>query len=264
MTSSVAPTPPSRGSVYLPKEHGSWSLALEPLALGLLVAPSLPGAALAVSAAAAFLLRRPFKLALGNASQPPRPGARKVCVIVGGGSALALLGAAALGGVSALWPLLLAVPFGALFLYFDRQNEMRAAAAELSGSAAFAVLPAAFATLAGWPTAPALALAAVMLARNVPTVLTVRTYLRLNKGGDARPLWPIAAAGFALGTLLVLANTRLVPWTAAVLAAVLLVRTLLFVTPLRPAWPARRVGFIEAGLGVAYIGLIALSWRLGW
>ena len=61
----------------------------------------------------------------------------------------------------------------------------------------FAVLPAAFATLAHWPTTPALALAVVMLARNFPTVLTVRTYLRLNKGGEARPLWPIAAAGFA-------------------------------------------------------------------
>ena len=264
MTSSPAPTPPSRGSVYLPKEHGSWSLALEPIALGLLVAPSLAGTALAVSAAAAFLLRRPFKLALGTGNQPPRPGARQVCVVIGGVSALALLATAALGGLPALWPLLLALPFGALFLYFDRQNEMRAAAAELSGSAAFAVLPAAFATLAHWPTTPALALAVVMLARNFPTVLTVRTYLRLNKGGEARPLWPIAAAGFALGTLLVLANTRLVPWTASALAVVLLVRTLLFVTPLRPDWPARRVGFIEAGIGVAYVGLIALSWKMAW
>jgi hypothetical protein len=248
--------------VYLPKEHGSWSLALEPVALGLLVTPSLPGVALAASTAAAFLLRRPFKLALGSASQPPRPGARKVCVIVGGVSALALLVAAAFGGVAALWPLLLALPFGALFLYFDRQNEMRAAAAELSGSAAFAVLPAAFATLAGWATPAALALAAVMLARNVPTVLTVRTYLRSNKGGDATPVWPILAATIAFAGLLALGRLHLAPWTASVLGAVLLVRTLFFVTPLRPAWPARRVGFIEAGLGVAYVGLIALSWRM--
>lgn len=263
MTSSPAPTAPSRGSVYLPKEHGSWSLALEPLALGLLVAPSLPGAALGIAAAGAFLLRRPFKLALGSASQPPRPGARSVCVVVGGCSALALLAAAVLGGLPTLWPLLLALPPGALFLYFDRQNEMRAAAAELSGSAAFAVLPAAFATLAHWPAPAALALAAVMLARNFPTVLTVRTYLRANKGGEANPLWPILAATLALAGVAALARAHLAPWTAAGLGTVLLARTLFFVTPLRPAWPARRVGFIEAGLGVAYVGLIALSWRMG-
>ena len=38
----------------LPNEHGSWSLALEPLALGLLVAPSAAGAALGLAAACGF------------------------------------------------------------------------------------------------------------------------------------------------------------------------------------------------------------------
>ena len=260
MTPPPAPAPTPRGSVYLPREHGSWSLALEPLALGLLVAPSVAGVALAVSAASAFLLRRPLKLMLAPGGNPPRPGARGVSLLLAALSALGLLAARLLGGTAALWPLLLAIPPGALFLYFDRQNEMRAAAAELSGSAAFAVLPAALATLAHWPTAPALALAGVMLARNFPTVLTVRTYLRLNKGGSAHPLWSIFAAVLALLGLLALARLHLAPWTASVLAAVLLARTIFLVTPLRPAWPARRVGFLEAGIGVAYVGLIALTW----
>ena len=38
----------------LPKEHGSWSLALEPVAFGLLVAPSAAGAALALAAGLGF------------------------------------------------------------------------------------------------------------------------------------------------------------------------------------------------------------------
>ena len=260
MTPPPAPAPTPRGSVYLPREHGSWSLALEPLALGLLVAPSVAGVALAVSAASAFLLRRPLKLMLAPGGNPPRPGARGVSLLLAALSALGLLAAWLLGGTAALWPLLLAIPPGALFLYFDRQNEMRAAAAELSGSAAFAVLPAALATLAHWPTAPALALAGVMLARNFPTVLTVRTYLRLNKGGSAHPLWSIFAAVLVLRGLLALARRHLAPWTASGLAAVLLARPSCLVTPLRPAWPARRVGFLEAGIGVAYVGLIALTW----
>jgi hypothetical protein len=50
--------------LILPKEHGSWSLALEPLALGLLAAPSLAGGPLAIAAIAGFFLRRPLKILL--------------------------------------------------------------------------------------------------------------------------------------------------------------------------------------------------------
>jgi hypothetical protein len=60
---SLRPTSPWR-DVVLPREHGSWSLALEPLALGLLVAPSAPGGCLAVATLAGFLARRPLKIAL--------------------------------------------------------------------------------------------------------------------------------------------------------------------------------------------------------
>ena len=54
--------PPSFKSVALPAEHGSWSLVTEPILLGLLVAPSWAGAALAVTAFALFLFNRPFKV----------------------------------------------------------------------------------------------------------------------------------------------------------------------------------------------------------
>ena len=46
----TAPAPAS--PAFWPKEHGSWSLALEPVALGLLVAPSPAGLALATAALA--------------------------------------------------------------------------------------------------------------------------------------------------------------------------------------------------------------------
>ena len=49
-------------SVAIPSEHGGWGLTLEPVVLGLLVAPSLAGLALGVAAFTAFLLRTPAKL----------------------------------------------------------------------------------------------------------------------------------------------------------------------------------------------------------
>ena len=51
-------------ALVLPKEHGSWSLAFEPVALALLAAPSWAGAALAGATVAGFFVRRPLKLAV--------------------------------------------------------------------------------------------------------------------------------------------------------------------------------------------------------
>lgn len=255
---------PTLKSLLLPKEHGSWSLAFEPLFLGLLVAPSVGGLGLAAAMSAGFFLRRPLKLAVTlPATDPRRAAARNWALLLGTVAGAALFFAIDRGSFSALWPLALAAPFGAVFLVLDLQNDMREATAELAGSAAFAILPAAFATLAGWPAAPALALAAVMLARSVPTVLTVRTYLRLSKGQPTGAWLPIAAAAAGLAVLVALAARGLTPWFAPLLAALLLARSVFLVTPLRPHWTARRIGLNEAVLGLLCLTTLTLAyhWR---
>jgi hypothetical protein len=246
--------------LLLPKEHGSWSLAFEPVALGLLVAPSLAGGALAVAAAAGFLVRRPLKLAVTAVPDDPRrQPARRWAAAFMLGAASALAGAAALGSAGALWPLALAAPCGLLFLWFDLRQAMREAEAELAGSVAFALLPAAFASLAGWPAPAALALAVVMLARSVPTILTVRAFLRLSKVRPVTAFPPLAAAGIAFAAVGGLAQAGLLPIAAVALSAVLWLRTGWLVTALRPAWTARRVGMMEALLGVAYLAILYLA-----
>ncbi|MBX3748848.1 MAG: YwiC-like family protein [Opitutaceae bacterium] len=247
--------------LLLPKEHGSWSLAFEPVALGLLVAPSWAGAALALAAAAGFFLRRPLKLAVTLPDDDPRRAAARPWVAILLLAALTgLAGAARLGAFTALWPLLLAAPCGLFFVWFDLRQGMREAEAELAGSAAFAVLTAAFATLASWPAPAALALAAVMLARSVPTVVTVRTYLRLGKGRPASVAPALASAGLALALIAALAHRELVPAAAVIVAVALTVRTAWLVTGLRPAWPAKRVGILEAVLGVAMLATLAAAY----
>ncbi|MFI5337407.1 MAG: YwiC-like family protein [Opitutales bacterium] len=251
-------------TLLLPKEHGSWSLALEPLALGLLVAPSLPGAVLALAVMAGFFTRRPLKLGVTLPAVDPRwMEARRWAWRLGSVAVAAIVAVVLMANsASALWPLLLAVPFGAFFLWFDLRNEMREAEAELAGCTAFAVLPAAFATLAGWPPAHALGLAVIMLARSIPTVLAVRTFLRLGKGqpvGPALPLFAAAGAALALAGLTV---RGLVPHAAPWLALLLLVRACFYTTPLRPDWPARRVGLIEMVAGAVFVAVLAIAYRL--
>ncbi|MBI2498210.1 MAG: YwiC-like family protein [Opitutae bacterium] len=248
-------------SLLLPKEHGSWSLAFEPVVLALLVAPSGTGAALAATVAGGFFTRRPLKLACTLPASDLRRASAAGLALAGAALALAALAVTAvIGGWRGLWPLLLAAPFGAAFLWFDLRNEMREAEAELAGSIAFALTPAAFATVAGWAPAPALALAGIMLARSVPTVLIVRAYLRINKGQAAAWFPPLAAATLALLLIVALGGRQLVPPAAAVLGVVFWLRGCWLVTSLRPAWTARRVGVLEAVLGTVHVGVLAVSY----
>lgn len=249
-------------SLVLPKEHGSWSFAFEPVVLGLMVAPSRPGALLTFAIMAGFFVRRPLKLAatLPAGDHRCRPALRWTLLW----SALALTGiggAAVIGSWTALWPLLLCVPFGAIFLWFDLRNVMREAEAELAGSTAFALIPATMATLAGWSTITALGLAALMLTRSLPTVLAVRTYVRRAKGQSVHPASAFATAGAAFAVISVLALNGIVPITGCVFAGVLFVRTLILLTLLRPNWPAKRIGQSEAAIGVLCLVGLALGYH---
>ena len=249
--------------LLLPKEHGSWSLAFEPVALGLLVAPSVAGLALALAAAAGFFVRRPLKLAVTTPTDDPRhrPAQRWAAVLMLG-AGITLVGAAALGTAGALWPLALAAPCGLLFLWFDLRQAMREAEAELAGSMAFALLPAAFATLAGWPVPAALALAVVMLARSVPTILTLRAYLRLGKGKTVNPVPVIAISSMGFILVALLAWRQLIPAVAVLVNAGFWLRTLWLVTSRRPDWPARHIGIMEAVLGVISLGVLTAAFHL--
>lgn len=239
--------------VVLPKEHGSWSLAFEPVALGLLAAPSRGGAWLAVAVAAGFFARRPLRLAWRDAD-PARRAVARTALVVGGTLSLAAVGLAiAAAGPQWLPWLLPTVVAGTVFTVFDLRNDARAALAEVSGVTAFGLLPAVFAHLAGWSGSHALALAALMLGRSVPTVLCVRACLRAAKTGEGHIGPALWAAGLALATGYALARVQLLPGTAVALLAVLAVRSgVLLVFP-RPALRARTLGLIEAILGLTFV-----------
>jgi hypothetical protein len=268
---SAAPNTSFR-SLVVPREHGSWSLALEPVALGLLVAPSCAGAWLALAVVAGFFTRRPLKLALTlPATDARRDAAWRWTILFAAVAIASLFASGSLGmwrntphsSFVQLWPLLLAVPFGAAFLWFDLRGEMREAEAELAGSAAFALVPAAFATLASWSAAPALGLAVLMLARSIPTVLTVRTYLRLAKGKSASVWSALLGAAAFLIAVIALAAFSCVPLLASAFVALLVARSALFLSPFAPAWSAKRVGMLEAVLGLTYLAGLAAAyaWR---
>jgi hypothetical protein len=245
--------------LILPKEHGSWSLALEPLALGLIAAPSVAGGALSASVLAAFFARRPLKVLLGSADARAQTAAWLIAIL----AAIALAGLLLAGreaGWTRLVPLLAALPPGAAFIWLESRGESRAAGAEVAGALAFAAVPSALASLAGWREAALIALGLAMACRSVPAILTIRAFLRRRKGQDVSIAPPSLANLVALGIILVLVRLQLAPIAAIGVAAALMVRAGLLLGGALDGLSATRVGIGESVLG----GLVVLALGLSW
>jgi hypothetical protein len=251
---------PPVATVFLPREHGSWFLVLEPLALGLLIAPSWAGGALAAATLSGFFARRPLKPAFAPVPSARRQIARRTLAMWALLAGVGLWEAVILGGALALWPLAPAAMLGGWFLSLEMQGENRAAEAEVAGSTACAFVPAACATLAGASVITPLVLAALALARSVPAVLVVRASLRGRREGHTAWIVPGLASLLACGALAALAWHHLVSPLAFVLGGLLLLRAAWLLSSLCPAWPARRIGQAEGVWGIFYVILIAATW----
>lgn len=247
-------------SVLMPKEHGSWSLALEPLAFGLIAAPSLAGAAFAATVCAAFLARRPLRLAMLETKPDRRTVARRAfvsCTLV---AAVSMAAAVALGGWNWVVWLAPALVAGGFFLAFDLRNAGREEAAEVAGATAFALLPAAFAILAGRTPLVAIALGLLMCGRAVPTVLCIRAALRSAKKIKVSTTPALLSAGLALEVAVVLARQGVAPWFAVIATALLALRAFLWLGVPRPTLRGSTLGMIEAVLGVMFVVGVAATW----
>ena len=253
--------------IALPVEHGGWSLLLEPIALGLLLAPSRSGALLSVSAVALFLARHPGKLAINDW----RNGRRGQRTKLAQGFALAYFLVAVLaaalaikiGGMAFLFPLGLAAPFLIIQSAFDAVNRSRSLVAELAGSIATGSMASAIAISGGWPRSAAFALWAIMAARSAPTILYLRARLRLMRQRPASSGIAIAAHLFALLAVLCLAWSGLAPWLGVLAMGVLLVRAFLGLLSSRPVTP-QRLGVGELLFGIFAVASVFLGYRWGW
>ena len=253
-------------AVALPAEHGGWGFLLEPLLLGLLVVPSLPGLTLTVAVVAAFLLRQPTKIAVGD-WQRGRTFVRtrlawRFVLIYSSVTAVGLLVTAWMSGFEWLIPPLMALPFGLIFLYYDFAQPGRSWQAEITAPVALASAVASMALIAGGLLAPSLALWGVVAARAVPAVLYVRARLRLDRGKNPDRVLPIAAHAIALLVVLTLIVMELLPWLTALPFVLLLARAVHGLSAYRWRVSVKALGFSELGLGIGVVLLIAIGYWL--
>lgn len=165
-------------AVAMPSEHGGWSLTLEPVLLGLIVAWSWPGLAIGAAAMLAFVARTPLKLVLVDRwrrrSRERTHVAARVAVIELIVFAV-LVAAATLGPDHRFWvPALAASPLIVIELWFDMRSRGRRLLPELVGAIGIGSTAAAVALAGGaaidlaigpWVIVAARAVAAIPYAR---------------------------------------------------------------------------------------------------
>ena len=267
------PTPPetapavSWSSVALPVEHGGWGFLLEPLALGLVLAPSPGGLALALAALCAFLARHPLRLVLMDrrrGTRYPRTGVAERFLFAYLVVALALLalGLALAGG--SFWPALVAAAVPALVaLWYDAAGRSREVGAEATGAVALSGTAAAIALAGGAQAVVAAGAAALMALRAVASVVYVRARIRLDRGTAAGPGTALGVHGVALAATVAMAVAGWAPRLSIVAFLVLLARAGWGLSSRRRAVPPRVLGFGEMRYGLLVLALVALGYRLG-
>jgi YwiC-like protein len=253
--------------LLLPAEHGAWAFVLEPLVLGLIVAPSPAAFWIALATLAVFFGRQPTKLALTDLSR----GQRYPRTILSGRLAIAFGTLAVLAALAAWqasshpwWgPLVLAVPLGMLQLLHDIRREGRGLVPELAGPLAASASAPIIAAAAGWAAPDWLALWALVAAQAVAATVYVRARLRLAKGEAIGRLAPLVAHVTAIALAAALARRGLAPWLAIGAFTLLAVRAGAGLAPTRRHVPARTIGFTEVAWGAIFVALLAAGYRVG-
>lgn len=250
-----APRLPLR-PLAIPTEHGGWGFVLEPIALGLLVRPSLAGVLLGCAAVAAFLTRHPLKIATRDWTRGRRYERTIACQrlvgIYAATAAIAVAFAIHLASSRLLQPLAIAAPIAIVQFVYDARNRGRDLPPEIMGAAVAGAASAMIALAAGASAMLAYVLWLLTAARSIPAVLFVRAAL-LGEGRMAA----ITAHAVAVIVAVTLWSAHAAPATAIVAMALLLFRTLATRKDIR----ARTIGIRELLFGAATVTLIAAGYR---
>jgi len=253
-------------SIALPTEHGGWGFTLEPIILGLLVAPSAAAWELSVAAIAIFLGRRPFKIVstdLVRRRWLPRTSIAAVFAAFYGALGLAGVIGAMVTTEAPFWPAFaVAAPLAAIALYGDAHSRSRTLVAELAGSAAMGSTVTAIALADGWDALPAFGLWIVLVTRGVAAIALVRGQIRRVHGRPVLQARVYGAQAFAVTAVTVAAVTDAAPWLAVV--AIAGIAGLAYVSLQRPPVQARVVGWTQIVVGLVVVILTALGSRLDW
>lgn len=242
-------------AVAVPSEHGGWSLTLEPALLGLLVAPSRAGVAIATAALTAFVVRTPLRLVAVDAWRHRWLVRTRLAAQVAAVELVILAVLTVVAGQLAGWSWLvaaaIAAPLIVVELWFDMRSRSRRLAPELCGAVGMGAVAAAIAIAGGESSRLASALWLVIAARAVTSIPFVRVQIaRLRHGtGSVVTSDRVQLLGIAVAAL----ATLIEPRAGAGLVAVVLIAVVQTMWVRRPPAPVKVLGLRQLGLGVLLV-----------
>ena len=248
-------------SVAIPSEHGGWGLTLEPVLLGLVVAWSGAGVALAVAAFTAFLVRTPGKLVAVDLRRKRWLDRSRLALEIATVELVVLVAAVGaavlLAGWSWLVPVVVAAPLVAVEMSFEIRSRARRLVPELCGAIAVAAVSGSIVLAAGRDDDLAAGVWLVLAARAAGAIPFVRVQiLRLRRG--AGPVWQSDLAqgcAVVLGVVAVLVDRRLL----AALAAIVALAAAQCVWVRRAPIPAKQLGLRQMAMGLVLVAVAAVG-----
>ena len=256
-------------AVALPAEHGGWALIIEPVALGLLVAPSITGVFIGLGALACFLARHPLKVAIGdrrkNRALKRTSLADRFVLLYVTLATLFFTIAVTRGPREFLLPLIIAGPLVFIQFLYDARGDSRKLIPEVAGALAVGSISTAIALAGGWSRPIAFALWIIVACRHVPTILYLRDLLsrRRQKQRSTVNVLVIAVQLLPLIAVYLLLFFKIAPVLAILVFAVLFVRAAIGL--LNQTVPApKKLGISEIAFGALVIFGVSAGYRLGW
>ncbi len=247
----------------MPVEHGAWSFLLEPVILGLVLAPSAAGFCLAIAALAAFLTRHPLRLAAldyRKGTRYLRTGlAERFTLAYAAVAFVFALAAFALVDRGFMVAVFAAVPLALGALALDLSGRGRHLAAEIAGSVALGASATAI-VMAGGGSERVAWMAWLLLAlRAVTAIVYVRARLELERTGDSPVFVVILLHAVVLMVVLGLMSFQLAPGLAVLAFAILLFRAAYGLLSPSRGVRAQVVGIQEVGFGLVTLVLLAIG-----
>ncbi len=265
MTAEPVAVQPTRRAewrtVAVPSEHGGWGLTLEPVVLGLFVAPSAAGWMLGVAAVLAFVARTPLKFALVDARRGRdlrRTSLARRVVAAEGALLAALAAGASVFGDNRLWlPLLVAAPLVGIELWFDIRSRGRRLVPELAGAVGIGAIAAMIVLADGETVGLAVALWLVLAARVLTSIPFVRAQVGLLHGRSTPGMEAVLGdvAALAAASAAVLADGSVGAGAATVAVIVVYQR----ISGRRPPSRAAILGVRQTVVGLTLVTVTALG-----
>jgi YwiC-like protein len=256
-------------AVALPAEHGGWALILEPIVLGLLVAPSRAGLYISAGAFACFLARHPIKLAIGDRRKPHvlkrTSFADRFAMLYVMLAVVFFAFVVANTNKDSLLPLVVAVPLVLVQLIYDGLGLSRKLMPEIAGALAVGSISTAIALAGGWPRATAYALWIIVACRHVPTIVYLRVLLSRRRRRQQVPVHGpvIAVQLLALLAVLILFSFKIAPALAVVVFVILFVRAVIGLFN-EAALTPKKLGISEIVFGAFAVLTIGAGYWFGW